>query len=279
MPEWRAGASTRLAGVMGCPVRHSLSPAIHNAAFRATDLDWVYVAFEVPPAGAAAAVAAMGALGIEGLNVTMPHKAGVAEAVDRLSPVAGELGAVNTVVREAAALVGHNTDGDGLVAALRAEHGFDPAGRRCLILGAGGTGRAVARALGAAGAADVAVVARRSEQAKAVATLAGPSGRTGAVMDAGGADLVVNTTPVAAELPLGLEPSHLGPAQLVVDVVYQPRVTALLLAAAAQGAATANGVGMLVHQAALAFRLWTGHEAPVAEMRRAAADELVERGG
>lgn len=279
MRGWRPGPFTRLAGVIGSPVRHSLSPVIHNTAFRVAGLDWVYLAFEVPPGGAAAAVAAMAALGLEGLNVTMPHKAGVAEAVDRLSPVADELGAVNTVVREGTALVGHNTDGDGLVAALRGEHGFDPAGRRCLVLGAGGTARAVVRALGAAGAADVAVVARRPDQASNAASLAGPCGRTGAVVDVGGAHLVVNTTPVAGDLPLGLEPSQLGREQLVVDVVYQPPATALLVAAEAQGAATANGVGMLVHQAALAFRLWTGQEAPVAEMRKAAADELVRRGG
>ncbi len=179
MTTWRPGASTRLAGVIGDPVRHSLSPAIHNAAFRATGLDWVYLAFEVPAGEAAAAVAAMRALGLEGLNVTMPHKAGVAQAVDRLSPVAAELGAVNTVVREGAALIGHNTDGDGLVASLRAEHGFEPASRRGLVLGAGGTARAVVRALGAAGAADVAVVARRGEQAATAAALAGGGGRGG----------------------------------------------------------------------------------------------------
>lgn len=278
MTTWRPGASTRLAGVIGDPVRHSLSPAIHNAAFRATGLDWMYLAFEVPAGEAAAAVAAMRALGLDGLNATMPHKAGVAEAVDRLSPVAAELGAVNTVAREGEALVGHNTDGDGFVASLRAEHGFDPASRRCLVLGAGGTARAVVRALGAAGAAEVTVVARRGEQATAAAALAGRAGRAGEVADAEGADLVVNTTPVSEELPLGLEPSWLGPRQVVVDVVYQPRVTALLLAAGGRGAATANGVGMLVHQAALAFELWTGRPAPVTQMKKAVAAELVGRG-
>lgn len=279
MPAWRPGPATRLAGLIGDPVRHSLSPAIHNAAFRATGLDWVYLAFEVVPGGAAAAVAAMGALGLEGLNATMPHKVDVAGAVDRLSPVAAELGAVNTVAREGTALVGHNTDGDGLVTSLRAEHSFDPAGRRCLVLGAGSTARAVARSLGAAGAADVAVVARRADQAAVVAGVAGAAGRLGEVTDADAADLVVNATPVSRELPLGLEASRLGRGQVVVDVVYQPPATALLVAAAAQGAATANGVGMLVHQAALAFELWTGVPAPVAEMRRAVAAELVGRGG
>ena len=279
MTAWRPGASTRLAAVIGDPVRHSLSPAIHNAAFRATGLDWMYLAFEVPAGEAAGAVAAMRALGLDGLNVTMPHKAGVAEAVDRLSPVAAELGAVNTVAREGEVLVGHNTDGDGFVASLRAEHGFDPASRRCLVLGAGGTARAVVRALGAAGAAEVVVVARRGEQAAIAAALAGRAGRVGEAADSQGADLVVNTTPVSDQLPPGLEPSWLGPGQVVVDVVYQPRVTALLLAAGAQGAATANGVGMLVHQAALACELFTGRPAPVTQMKKAVAAELVGRGG
>jgi shikimate dehydrogenase len=261
-----------LAGVIGHPVRHSRSPAIHNAAFRVLGLDWAYLAFDVAPGGGGAAVGAMRALGLVGLNVTMPHKVEAAMAVDRRSPVAETLAAVNTVVPVGDDLVGENTDGAGLLAALATGHDFDPSGRRCLVLGAGGSARAVILALAGAGAA-VDVVARRPEQARAGALLAGPVGRVGTVEGVDGADLVVNATSVTAELPLGLDPGCLGPGQLIVDLGYQPRVTALLAAAAERGATTANGLGMLVHQAALSFRLWTGEDAPLAAMAAAAADE------
>ena len=135
---------TRVAAVIGDPVRHSLSPAIHNAAFRALDLDWVYLALHVRAGDAAAAVTGMRALGIDGMNVTMPHKSDVAAAVDRLSPTAEALGAVNTVHRVGNDLVGESTDGDGFVNALRLDEGVDPAGRRFLVVGAGGAARAVA---------------------------------------------------------------------------------------------------------------------------------------
>ncbi len=275
---WAPGPHTRLAGVIGHPVRHSRSPAIHNAAFRALGLDWAYLAFDVVPGASGAAVEAMRSLGLAGLNVTMPHKHGVALAVDRRSPVAEVLAAVNTVVAVGDELVGENTDGAGFLAALAVDHRFDPRGRRCLVLGAGGSARAVVLALGQAGAREVAVVARRAEQAEAASRLAGAAGRAAGSDEAGGAELVVNATPVTGELPLGLDPARLGPGQLVVDLGYQPRVTALLAAATVRGATTANGLGMLVHQAALSFRLWTGEEAPLPAMVIAASLEGPERG-
>jgi shikimate dehydrogenase len=271
---WASGSETRLAGVIGHPVRHSLSPTIHNAAFRALGLDWVYTAFEVAPGQGRAAVEAMRTLGLSGLNVTMPHKADVAAGVDRLSPVAAALGAVNTVVVAGEALVGESTDGDGLLAALATDHGFDPSGQRCLVLGAGGAARAVVLALAAGGASEVAVVARRPERAGVATRLAGASGRTGAAGDVAGADLVVNATPVADQLPLGLRAGDLGPGQLVVDLLYHPPVTALMEAAAARGATTANGLGMLVHQAALSFRMWTGEDMPLDAVETALVAEL-----
>ena len=273
---------TRLAGIIGDPVRHSLSPTLHNAAFAAVGLDWVYLAFEVPAGGAAGAIDAVRSLGIDGLNVTMPHKADVAAAVDRLSPAARALGAVNTVVREGSVLVGENTDGDGFVQALRVDEGLDPAGMRCLVLGAGGAARSVARALHAAGAAEVIVAARRPEAAAAAAALA--KGRVGAVEEADGVDLVVNATPVgmgevteldSPTLPVPAE--RLGPGQVVVDLVYHPLVTPLLTAARQQGAVAVNGLGMLLHQAAIAFRLWTGEDAPLEAMSAAVLAELTRR--
>ncbi len=260
--------------MIGSPVRHSLSPVIHNAAFRALGLDWAYLAFEVAPGAAGGAIEAMRVLGLVGLNVTRPHKDGVAAAVDRLTPVAHALGAVNTVVPEGDELVGDSTDGAGLLAALAADHGFDPAGRRCVVLGAGGAGRAVVLALARAGAAEVAVVTRRSEQAKRAARLADSGLRVGTVADVAGAELVVNATPVADELPLGLDPADLGAGQLVVDLIYEPAVTALLAAGQARGASVANGVGMLIHQAALSFGRWTGEAAPIEAMLDAVAGHL-----
>src|SRR5690348_16930868 len=155
-PPWPGGA-TRLAGVIGHPIRHSLSPVLHNAAFSALDIDWAYVAFEVAAGGGPAAVDAVRSLGLEGLSVTMPHKAAAAAAVDELSPMAAALGVINTVVRRGTKLVGDSTDGEGFVDALRADIGFDPLGKRCVILGAGGAARALVLALAQAGATDVAV--------------------------------------------------------------------------------------------------------------------------
>jgi shikimate dehydrogenase len=269
--------ATRLAAVIGSPIRHSLSPAIHNAAFAASGLDWVFVAFEVAPGSAGEALRGMRAMGIEGLSVTMPHKADVAAAVDRCSDVAARLQSVNTVVRcDDGTLEGHNTDGDGLVASLR-DAGVEVAGSKAVLIGAGGAGRSIALALGRSGAADVAVVNRSADAARFAAQLAGTAGRVAAVETVADADLVVNATPVGMGADTGgvpVDTALLRRGQVVVDIVVHPRDTAFLRAARAAGATTVDGVGMLVHQAALAFTLWTGHEAPVAAMRAAAEAQL-----
>jgi shikimate dehydrogenase len=281
---WPTGA-TRLVGVIGDPVRHSLSPALHNAAFSALGLDWAYLAFPVPAGRAGEALVGAAALGIEGLSVTMPHKRAVAEALRRCSPTATILGAVNTVVRQDDELIGESTDGQGFIDGLRSEPGFEPSGRRCLVIGAGGAARAVVLALAQAGAAEVVVVNRTPERGRAAAALAGAVGRTGQAAEIGEMDLVVHATPVgmtggatpieesADRAPL-VEPGRLGSGQVLVDLVYDPATTALMQAARQQGATAVNGVGMLVHQAALAFELWTGREAPLAVMRAAASEVL-----
>jgi len=271
-------AATRVAAVIGDPVGHSLSPAIHNAAFRAVGLDWVFVAFPVAAGDTDPAIAAVRALGLGGLSVTMPHKDGAARAVDRLSPDAEALGAVNCVVPDGSMLVGENTDGAGFVDTLRVDLGVEPAGLRCVVLGAGGAARAVIRALARAGAAEVVVVNRTPVKADAAASLAGAAGRVGRPEDASAADLVVNATPVGmtgTSTPLPGETP--GAGQLVVDLLYEPVMTPLLVSAEAAGARVANGLGMLVHQAAHAFRLWTGEPAPVAAMAEAARSELRKR--
>jgi shikimate dehydrogenase len=268
----RPSAATAVVGVIGHPVVHSLSPILHNAAFAALGVDWVSVAFPVADGDAAAALAGMRALGIRGLSVTMPHKQAAASLVDRRTPVADVLGAVNCVLREAGTLVGDNTDGEGFVASVRRGAGFDPSGRRCLVAGAGGAARAIVLALAEAGAAEVVVVNRTPTSALAAAALAGAGGRVGVAADAAQADLVVDATPAgmattaAAEAPPVVDPAFLHPGQLAVDVVYHPAVTPWLAAAAARGATTLGGLGMLVHQAAAQVARWTGLEAPVEAM-------------
>jgi shikimate dehydrogenase len=269
-----SGATT-VAAVIGSPVRHSRSPAIVNAAFAAAGLDWVFAAFEVAPGRGADAVAAMRTLGLGGLSVTMPHKADVIAALDRLSPDAEALGAVNCIARDGHELVGHNTDGPGLVRSL-ADAGAGVAGRRCAVLGAGGAARAVIRALAGAGAAEVAVVNRTPERAEAAAALAGAVGRVAPADAVADADMVVNATSVgmgAAEGdagPLPVAAELLGPGQVVVDLVYLPLRTPLLAAAAARGAHPVDGLGMLVHQAAIAVEHWTGVAPDVAVMQAVA---------
>lgn len=269
------------------PVRHSLSPAIFNAAFDAAGLDWAYLAFEVPEGAAGLALGGMRALGLEGLSVTMPHKAAVLDGLDQLTEAAQALRAVNCITRRGADLVGDNTDGPGFLDALRIDEGIDLEGRRCGVVGAGGAGRAVARALGMAGASAVVVANRTPGPAERAAALAGRNGRVGTVADVAAAEIVVNATPLGMGVvvttsgepePLPLDPSRLGSGQVVVDLIYHPAVTPLLAAARARGAATVNGLGMLIHQAAHAFRAWTGEEPPLEAMSAAALAGLRHRG-
>ncbi len=270
--------STRVAAVIGSPVGHSRSPLLANAAFQAAGLDWALVAFEVRPGDGAQAVAAMRALSLGGLMVTMPHKVDVIASLDRLTPVATALGAVNSIAWEGTELVGDNTDGAGLVASLRSDSGVDPASLRCVVLGAGGAARSVVWALADAGAADVAVLNRTRGKAEVAAALAGGVGRVGLSGDLAGADLIINATSIGmgADIgdsgPLPLDPALLGPGQVVVDLVYSPRHTPLLRAAADRGATPVDGLGMLVHQAALSIQRWTGVTADLAVMARAARD-------
>ncbi|HEX3842397.1 MAG TPA: shikimate dehydrogenase [Acidimicrobiales bacterium] len=273
-------AASAVVGVIGDPVAHSLSPRLHNVAFAQLGLDWVSVGFRVVDGDAAAALLGARSLGIRGLSVTMPHKAAVAAHVDRLTGMAERVGAVNCVTNVDGVLTGDNTDGRGLVEALRRGGHFDPDGRRCLVVGAGGAARSVIAALADAGAAEVVVVNRTPERAVAAAALAGSVGRVGGPEAVGDADLVVNATPTGmagTSAPPGpegldrwaLDPARLGPGQLAVDLVYHPAITPWLEAARGRGAQVLNGLGMLVHQAALQLETWTGQEPPVDAMWRA----------
>lgn len=277
---------TRSAGVIGHPIRHSLSPALFNAAFAASGLDWAYLAFEVPEGAAGLAMGGVRALGIEGLSVTMPHKAAVIPALDSLTPDAEALGAVNCVIRSGSDLVGDNTDGPGLVDSLRIDEAIEVAGRRVAVIGAGGAARSVIRALGREGASEVVVINRSPEPAAVAAVLAGSVGRIGEPAEVSGVDLIINATPLGmgvvvgqhgAPEPLPVDVERLGVGQVVIDLVYHPAVTPLLEAARARGIRTVGGIGMLIHQAAHSFRRWTNEEPPLEAMSAAAVAALVGR--
>jgi shikimate dehydrogenase len=275
-PAVPLSAATAVVGVIGDPVAHSLSPLLHNTAFAELGLDWVSVGFRVAAGHAGEAVTGARALGVRGLSVTMPHKDAVAALVERRSALAERVGAVNCVVLGAGPSWGDSTDGPGLVAALRRGDHFDPDGRRCLVVGAGGAARAVIVGLADAGAGEVVVVNRSADRGARAAALGGPVGRVGEPGDATRCDLVVNATPLGmganreAERPeWPIDPALLVKGQCVVDLVYDPPVSPWLAAARRRGADTSNGLGMLVHQAALQVGLWTGQDPPVEAMWRA----------
>lgn len=263
-------SSTRLAAVLGWPVAHSKSPALHNAAFAAAGVDAVFVALPVPPADLATVIRALAATGALGASVTIPHKEAVIAACTRVDPLAARCGAVNCLVFEDGDVVGHNTDAGGFVDAL-AEAGIDPGDGRAVLLGGGGAARAVAAGLDDAGA-DVVVVARRPD---AVTWCdAAPWGELATLLD--GAALLVDCTSagLAADTDQALADTvpleRLGSTAAVATLVYH-RATELVRRAAQRGLATTDGAGMLLHQGARAFTLWTGQPAPIAVMRAALA--------
>ena len=274
--------STQLVGVIGWPVSHSLSPAMHNAAAAALGLNLVYLPLPVHPDDLTPAVLALPALGFLGVNVTVPHKQAVMSTLDEIDPAAQAIGAVNTIRIEreqqgrGVRLVGFNTDAFGLLADLR-DRAINVNGRDCLILGAGGSARAVAYALASAGG-RVSLFARRPEQAHQL--LAGTTNLNAYAWDDLGqvaphtaAPLIVNTTPLGMtpQVDASPWPDNLPfPADsFVYDLVYNPAETKLMRQAQAAGCQTANGLGMLLHQGAEAFYLWTGVRPDVGVMAAA----------
>jgi len=273
---------TRVAGIIGFPVAHSLSPVMHNAAFAALGLDWVYVPFPVPPERLEAAVAGLCALGVAGFSVTIPHKVAILPLLDRISPEAELIGAVNTVALKDGLLTGFNTDGIGLLAALAGKLGFSASGRSILVLGAGGAARSAVVALAGAGALRIDLANRSPENADTL--VRSLSGRLPGCAVAAHSlerlsqpeylsafDLIVNTTSVGMKgdsFP-GLVLSGLKPGLAVYDMVYAPPVTPLLAQAGSCGIAAANGLGMLVAQGEAAFAIWTGAAAPGGCMEQA----------
>lgn len=282
--------TTRVVGVIGWPVRHSLSPPMQNAALEALGLNWIYVPFEVAPEQIPQALEGLRALNLVGLNVTVPHKEAVARLVDERSGAAQVLGAVNTIVNREGVLHGHNTDGEGFLRSLR-EAGEEVRDRRVTFIGAGGAARSVAYAVASAGAAAVTVVNRTPARARDVAELVSrntPVQASVAALDSPeakqavwDAQMIIDCTPCGMfphvdDAP-AIPPEWLHEGQCVCDLVYTPRDTVLLKAARQAGARTVEGVGMLVHQGAIALELWTGQAAPVEVMRAALVQALEVR--
>jgi len=275
--------TTRVLGVFGDPVEHSLSPCMHQAAIAALGLDYVYVPFHVRAEHLACALRALPALGIAGVNLTIPHKECALQLMDEVTSEAEASGAVNTVRVEANRLVGHCTDGAGFVAPLLAL-GFSADGARAVVLGAGGAARSVVHSLVAAGA-EVLVASRSSQKAadlcaamaryaraqapRWVSIIDDPSLRSAMAQ----ADLVVNATPVGMWPRVNEEPvapaEWLRPGCIAYDLIYRPEETVWLQAARQRGCRTINGIGMLVHQGAEALGFWTGARPPIDVMEAA----------
>lgn len=275
---------TSIAGLIGDPVAHSVSPVFQQAALAALGIDGRYEAWRTPAADLDTRVAALRAPGMLGANVTIPHKRAVIHLLDHVDPAAARTGAVNTIVNRAGVLHGFNTDISGFLGALRVDGGVDPAGVRVAVLGAGGAARAVVWALIAAGAAHVLVLNRTVARAEAlVADLADGRGAAAALPEdaaTAGAllrdrQLLVNCTSIgmrhsaieqASPVPLAAIPA----GAFVADIVANPAVTPLLRDAAARGCGTLGGLSMLVRQGAASFELWTGRPAPLDVMMAAA---------
>jgi len=294
-------AATRLCAVLGSPIRHSASPAMHNAAFAALGLNWRYLAFEARPENLRAAIEGARVMGFMGLNLTVPHKLLALDIVDALDVSAKVWGAVNTIRFEGRSTngdwlplrllekdppveirsVGFNTDADGLANSLREDLKMELRGKRVLLLGAGGAGRSAALKLATEGVSELFLVNRTLSKALEIQTEIQknfPSVRAELDYPKSDVDLILNSTSLGLKpddaLPLDEKAFPFRPTHAVYDMIYRPAETALLKAAKAAGGKTANGLGMLLHQGAKAFEIWTGKTAPLDVMRRALEENI-----
>ncbi len=281
------GGSTKVFGLFGDPVAQSLSPLMQNLAFQELFLDCCYLPFLVAENRLADAINAISALGLGGVNLTIPHKERVLSYLDEVDEQARRIRAVNTIVNREGTLWGYNTDAPGFIASLEST-GFKPRGKKAVLMGAGGAARAVAFGLAEEGISKLHIYCRNIDSGGLLAkdlqvyypglliTIEGDGASTSRALTE--ADLLINATPE------GMYPCHqeepictrkqLHPGLLVSDLVYNPSRTRLLKEAAAAGCETLDGLGMLVHQGALAFELWTGEKAPVDLMYNAVSNAL-----
>lgn len=274
---------TRIVGVIGDPVAHSRSPQMHNAAFAKAGLDYVYVPFHVRPDDLAAAIAGFKAINVVGINVTLPHKQAVIPFLTSISREAELIGAVNTLTFVDGNIHGDNTDAPGVLQALDEDGNTSgtPVGEKVVVLGAGGAARAVVVALALRGVAAITIANRTVEKAVSLATEMDQ--KTGVSMQGMGltderlplsvreSKLLVNTATISMDVthPLLISAAWLQPNTIVYDIVYTPPVTPLMQAATERGCQTLGGIGMLVHQGAIAFEKWTGVAPCIETMRQA----------
>lgn len=282
------GGQTKIVGIIGDPVTHSLSPRMHNAAFAALGLNWRYLAFQVAARDLAQALRGIAALGVVGVNVTVPHKEAAAEMVDDLDPVARRIGAVNTIRVWGGRLQGFNTDAAGVLDALGHDGQVNVEGKRCVVIGAGGGARAAAFALAGASAARVSILNRTVSRARGLAEMVAQAS-PGCDVDADGltqqtvaqamqdADVVIHATTATLSAAEGGAQADwlqalgrtLREDMVILDMVYAPVWTDILSAARGVGATPVSGLAMLVYQGARSFELWTGQPAPLDVMRNA----------
>jgi shikimate dehydrogenase len=276
-------ATTKIYGIFGHPVHHSLSPVMHNSAFSALGLDCVYVAFDIPPKEIGKAALAVKTLGIKGINVTIPHKESIIPHLDKIAPDAELTGAVNTVKNDGGKLTGYNTDVGGFLRAVEEDLGIKPLGLSVLLAGAGGAARAVMSAFCMNGAERIYIANRTHDTGMKMADEFGKRFKKIRIEPVAlddvkalrakfaEADILVNSTPAGMEgrdtidLPL----DALKESASVYDLVYRPTETPLVKEARRLGHRASGGLGMLLYQGALSFEIWTGRDAPVGVMRKA----------
>lgn len=274
-PNYKA----ELVGVFGHPVAENPTIVMIEAAFRDLGLNWRYLTLEVIPEGLGAAVAGMRAMHFQGINLTIPHKVEVIKFLDRVAPDAQLMGAVNTVRKEGSELIGENTDGKGFLRSLSVDAGVDPKGKRVVFLGAGGAARAMTVELAMAGAASITIINRNSERGNSLTTLLNENTETKAtyIPWQSGISIPENTDILVNATSIGLYPNtcdkpdidydSISEGMVVCDVIPNPPQTVFLDEAAKRGAPTLDGLGMLVYQGAIGFRMWTGIEPSIDVMR------------
>ena len=264
--------NTTLYGVVGCPIHHSMSPTMHNAAFSARGLNSVYLAFETKDIDGC--LKGMKALGLKGMSVTLPHKSAVIPLLDEVDGLAKQIGAVNTIVNDEGRLIGYNTDAVGALEAL--EEKIELSGKTCLIIGAGGAARAIGFILKERGV-HLTISNRSTERGEELAGFLECSFVPLKEMEVVQADLLIQTTPVGMyphDAQCIISPNALKGGMVVMDVIYNPLETRLLKMAEDRGCLVINGLDMFIHQGAEQFRLWTGIKAPVDNMTQAVKEAL-----
>ena len=280
--------STKLTGILGYPVTHSVSPQMHNAAYTKLGLNYCYLPISVKPEDLERVLEGIRILGFAGVNVTIPHKEAVVTHLDEVTKIARLIGAVNVILIQEGHLIGYNTDGPGFIDSLREDAGFEVAGKRVVLLGAGGGAKSVALMLAQDGVKNLVISDLIYEKAEnlceyinshfGIAPYACPSKSNELRKLIGSCDLLVNATPVGMHPKVNecpIEDDYIIPGSAVVyDLVYNPLETKLLKLAKKNGAKAVSGIGMLIRQGALAFSLFTEQEAPVSAMKEAALKAL-----